>query len=138
MFFSNWFAKRKIAILLFHSVVAGTPPKGTRRFGPETSISSDEFEQIIRKASEKYNILSMDDVWQGKTSDKPGIVLTFDDGFQDNIDIALPILKKFNAPAMIYVTSGFIDRSVNPFEYLLSDVIEKNTEIAIQYSKFER
>jgi peptidoglycan/xylan/chitin deacetylase (PgdA/CDA1 family) len=38
------------------------------------------------------------------------VVLTIDDGYEDCYKYAFPILKKYSAPATIYVTSGFVDR----------------------------
>jgi peptidoglycan/xylan/chitin deacetylase (PgdA/CDA1 family) len=35
-----------------------------------------------------------------------GVVVTFDDGYVNNVEIALPILRELNIPAVIYVTSG--------------------------------
>jgi peptidoglycan/xylan/chitin deacetylase (PgdA/CDA1 family) len=36
------------------------------------------------------------------------VVVTFDDGYQDNFTVAYPILKKYEIPATIFVTTSFI------------------------------
>ncbi len=38
-------------------------------------------------------------------------VLTFDDGYRDNVEIAAPILRRYGAPYAIYVTTGFVERT---------------------------
>lgn len=36
------------------------------------------------------------------------IAVTFDDGYKDNLTVALPLLEKYNLPATIFVSAGFI------------------------------
>lgn len=36
------------------------------------------------------------------------IAITFDDGYKDNLTVALPLLEKYNLPATIFVSAGFI------------------------------
>ena len=39
-------------------------------------------------------------------------VLTFDDGYQDNVSVALPILERNNAPFMMYVPTAALTRTM--------------------------
>src|SRR5260370_11270953 len=39
-------------------------------------------------------------------------VLTFDDGYRDNVEVALPILARYDAPFMMYVPTGALTRSM--------------------------
>jgi peptidoglycan/xylan/chitin deacetylase (PgdA/CDA1 family) len=43
---------------------------------------------------------------------RPFVVLTFDDGYRDNRDVALPILEAHGAPFTIYVPTAAIDRTL--------------------------
>ncbi len=38
-----------------------------------------------------------------------GVVLTFDDGYLDNLEMALPILREFAIPATIYIATGYVN-----------------------------
>ena len=42
--------------------------------------------------------------------EKPAVI-TFDDGYKNNLTIALPILKKYRLPATIFVTAGYVGSS---------------------------
>jgi peptidoglycan/xylan/chitin deacetylase (PgdA/CDA1 family) len=39
---------------------------------------------------------------------RPRVALTFDDGFRDNLTVAVPMLEKYSMPATVFVTPGFI------------------------------
>jgi peptidoglycan/xylan/chitin deacetylase (PgdA/CDA1 family) len=59
-----------------------------------------------------FDLVSLDEAWRRvKTgfSLRPFLHLTFDDGYRDVAEHALPILKRHGAPATLYVTSGFAD-----------------------------
>jgi peptidoglycan/xylan/chitin deacetylase (PgdA/CDA1 family) len=40
---------------------------------------------------------------------RPTVALTFDDGFRNNVDVALPILERYRLPATIFLTTGVVD-----------------------------
>ena len=51
------------------------------------------------------------------------LVLTFDDGYRDNLEFALPVLSARNCPFTIYVATGFTERRVNPWWMTLEAVV---------------
>ena len=38
------------------------------------------------------------------------VAITFDDGYRDNLTVALPLLEKFGLPMTLFVTAGFVGR----------------------------
>lgn len=58
-------------------------------------------------------------------------VLTFDDGYRDNLLHALPVLKPLGAPFTVYVASGLIDRTATPWWIVLEHAIARQDEIAV-------
>ncbi|MAV56498.1 MAG: hypothetical protein CMI79_03090 [Candidatus Pelagibacter sp.] len=66
---------------------------------------------------------------------KKKIVITFDDGYKDNIINALPLLRKYNCPAIIYVTTGFLDNHNTAWWLKVWDIILNCKEIYFDKKK---
>ena len=65
--------------------------------------------KLLRHAG--YRPLSLDDVWaglNGRTPPARGIVLTFDDGYEDNYTVAFPLLKKYGWTGTFFVVTSSI------------------------------
>jgi peptidoglycan/xylan/chitin deacetylase (PgdA/CDA1 family) len=43
---------------------------------------------------------------------KPFAILTFDDGYRDNLTVALPVLERLGAPMTVFVPTGMVTREV--------------------------
>ncbi|MGV6817448.1 MAG: polysaccharide deacetylase family protein [Thiotrichales bacterium] len=61
----------------------------------------------------------------------PKLVLTFDDGYADNLKEALPVCRKHNLPMLVYVTSGFIERTHVAWWHFLEQLILSEPHISI-------
>jgi peptidoglycan/xylan/chitin deacetylase (PgdA/CDA1 family) len=64
---------------------------------------------------EGWSIVSLDECLEKLAgNDRSGryAILTFDDGYRDNVSVALPILERHNAPFMMYVPTGAPTRSM--------------------------
>ena len=122
--------RNKIAWLMFHSVVDESAYNRFDGIGPDVHMRMDEFEKIIRIIHDKHNPVSIEDATKKKLK-KHSIVITFDDGYKNNIEIVKPIIEKYKIPITIYVTTGFIDGSDYPYEQLLASIIKKNRYLKI-------
>jgi len=76
------------------------------------SARPDQFEEQLKYIKKYYNPLTMEQLCElhknkSVLPDK-SIVITFDDGFIDNYNIAFPLLKKYEIPATIFVSTGYI------------------------------
>ncbi len=65
-----------------------------------------------RIAALGYDFVTLDEALLrlGRADAKPFVALTFDDGYRDNVEHALPILEQHGAPFTLFVTTGFADR----------------------------
>lgn len=71
------------------------------------------FDSQIAYLIRNFNIVSIDKIldecrYRTQLEDDT-IAITFDDGYKDNYTHAYPILKKYNAPFTIFVSTGYID-----------------------------
>jgi len=96
--------KKPIPILMYHSIAA--MPKGTVMRSLHVPPKLFKLQMWLLKIM-GYQGLSMSKLQPYLTGDKVGKVvgITFDDGFQNNLTYALPILKKFGFSATCYIIS---------------------------------
>ncbi|MBP3739964.1 MAG: polysaccharide deacetylase family protein [Prevotella sp.] len=104
-------------VLMLHRVV-GQRSDGENR---ELEVTPQFLEQtIIKYRQQGYQFVSIDEacdiISKGHTN-TPFVCLTFDDGYQDNHDIAYPILKHHEVPFAVYVTTGFMDNRLPMWWY---------------------
>ncbi|MBM3607766.1 MAG: polysaccharide deacetylase, partial [Alphaproteobacteria bacterium] len=104
------FTRGQGVIAMFHHV---RPWRG-EAFAPNRLLEiTPEFLGLTIETlrAEGFEIVTLDEALQrlGQTSAKPFAVLTFDDGYRDNLQFALPVLRAQAAPFTLYVTSGFAD-----------------------------
>lgn len=91
----------KQVILVYHGIdEIGSTAYNTR------FISEVMFEKQINFFAQNTQVLSLDDFYSARFSqDKMNICLTFDDGYQNNLTRAIPILEKYKVPATIFTTA---------------------------------
>lgn len=104
-------------ILMLHRVVEQRGEDNNR----ELEITPEFLKQTIEAYRQQgHRFVSIDEaceiISKGHTN-LPFVCLTFDDGYQDNYDIAYPILKQQEVPFAIYVTTGFIDNRLPMWWY---------------------
>lgn len=77
------------------------------------SICIDVFEKQIEYLSKHYDVISMDEFYQryiNRSFKGKEIVITFDDGYLNNLTCAAPILQKHSLPFLIFVSTENIER----------------------------
>lgn len=88
----------------------------------------DNFEKQIQHFKKNYNILSQEEfinsINKGSSSKRKNILITFDDGYENNYINAYPILKHYDAPATIFPVVNLIN-SNNPTWYDFLDLNKK-------------
>ena len=124
------------AVLCFHRILPDQLLDSKK--GPNIEglcYSCFQFEQLLQWLSSNYKLVSMDDLEKHLVSKEKSFViaLTFDDGYKDNKDFALPLLMKYNCPATIYVATRFIGSDTSVWWFELWDYIEENETVSFTY-----
>lgn len=95
----------KLPVLLYHHI-------GPRQSGPHTglTISPKEFERQVRWLAHRgyKGIRPLDWLsWrnEGKLLPNKPVILTFDDGYADTADYALPILQRYGFGAAVFIVT---------------------------------
>ena len=113
----------EVVVLMYHGIVETAPVL------PDWCLlQKDEFEKQIKFLTEHFNVIPLRDAVEGLKNDTikgPTAVITFDDGYQNNYDVAFPILKAYQAPATIYIASKFIDTKSTIWTGVLQDAFSK-------------
>lgn len=78
-------------------------------------VTPDNFEKQILFLKSEYHLLSVDDFFavisKNEKFPERSVLITFDDGYADNLKFALPILEKYSTTALFYICTGNIDTS---------------------------
>lgn len=131
MNYSNYLSKNTCAIFLFHGVIKKKDDDKILNC-IKKHITEKKFYSIIEKLSKKGNSISLDDFLYFKKNKKKlppnSYIITFDDGFYNNLSIAIPILEKFNNKAIFYLTTNFIKKNYMSWTDRIDYAVKKTRE----------
>ena len=94
-----------LLIFLFHAIFTNQAEIKLGHILPQQGITVEHFTRFVtyyRKSG--YHFVSPDDVLQGLDKNGLYVMATFDDGYFNNT-LALPIMEKYNVPALFFITS---------------------------------
>jgi len=98
---------KKLTILIYHSV---NPPH-------PNSVTSENFSKQLQYLLSHFEVIGIyeliDLLNRGEIPSRNSVVLTFDDGYEDNYQYAYPLLKEYDCTATIFVCTGFVNRLVD-------------------------
>lgn len=98
-----------LAILIYHRVLPR--PDSFLRGIPD----ADQFNNILGLLAAHFNVLPLGEAIERlQSEDLPprAVCISFDDGYADNVEIALPILQCHELPATFFVATGYLDGGV--------------------------
>lgn len=132
-----YYHKQNTVVLMYHNILS----PGDTSIYQNTSVNTSiiQFENaIITLLENGYKPLSLNDLYENKNIDDGSkyFVITFDDGYKSNYELAFPVLLYHNVPADIFVNSN-IEQVHFTFSFAqINEMI--STKMIFIHSHFER
>ncbi len=102
---------KRLLVLGWHNVA------GTYAFPSRKEAGRRGFAQQMRALSRMANIVALDDALarlaQGEPLPPRAVAITFDDGYADNLTLAVPILEHLGLPATFFLVPGLLSGEAN-------------------------
>lgn len=99
------FAGKGAIILCYHRVAH--LPESPRRLWVSPERFAEHLDYLVRSCHPISLADLVQGIQNGQVPDK-SVVVTFDDGYADNLWNAKPLLERYGVPATVFVTSGFV------------------------------
>jgi peptidoglycan/xylan/chitin deacetylase (PgdA/CDA1 family) len=110
-----WHRRRnrdRLTVVMFHRVLATDDPRWPTA-DPEYTLSRELFVECLRFFKRHYHVVALDDLLARRLPERP-LLITFDDGWSDNEEYALPALRALGLPAVLFVVADAVGRA-QPF-----------------------
>lgn len=92
-------------ILLYHRVADSPPDPYALCVTPQHFT---EHLEVLRKESQLIRLQQLASALKDGDRPQRAVALTFDDGYANNLYQAKPLLERYDAPATVFVTAGYI------------------------------
>jgi peptidoglycan/xylan/chitin deacetylase (PgdA/CDA1 family) len=105
--------RKQLSILMYHAVVPRPLQVPDWCFLDEAS-----FREQISYVKEHFCVLPLDeavDLLKRDGLKVPTLAITFDDGYQNNYEVAFPVLAQYDCPATIFLSTRYIDSDQMPW-----------------------
>jgi peptidoglycan/xylan/chitin deacetylase (PgdA/CDA1 family) len=100
-------------------------------YDPVISATPKSFRTQIKWLHSRFQIVALDELLSRLQAASPWrelvVLLTFDDGYRDNFDIAVPILREHGVPATFFIPTAFLESPQLPWWDHIAYVIKKTT-----------
>jgi peptidoglycan/xylan/chitin deacetylase (PgdA/CDA1 family) len=131
----RWALRPGLLVVTYHRIgsLASNP-----YYDPVFSATPEAFRAELDVLRKRFRFLRLDEVLPcveaGLSLRDPAALLTFDDGYRDNVDVALPILQELGLPAVFFLVSGFLEKPRLPWWDRIAYVIKHTRVRALSLS----
>jgi hypothetical protein len=99
---------RGVVVLNYHRIGEATGQPWDRTLW---NVDADTFDVQLATLARDAEVVAPEDVLRYARESSRGrrVLVTFDDGYRDNYEIAFPLLRRHGLPATFFPATGFID-----------------------------
>lgn len=131
--FSRWVTRHHPRIFMWHRISNEAEDK---------RVSAQLFERQIRLLLRTFRILPLGELIEchrdnGKVSENIAAV-TFDDGYYDFVENAIPIMEKLKVPSTLFVPTDFLDKKMWLWPDLIRFFLQNTSKEVISIDHFHR
>jgi peptidoglycan/xylan/chitin deacetylase (PgdA/CDA1 family) len=106
----RWARRPGLLVLAYHRI----GPRAEDPFYEGVfSATPEDFAAQLRYLRDHFRLLALDELLNlaeaGFPFDEPSALITFDDGYRDNLELAWPILRDLAAPVALFIPTDFLD-----------------------------
>lgn len=106
------FHRDRLVVLMYHGFTADTAPRGLQNL-EGNHVHVEAFVRQVAYLREHHNVVSLQRVVEAGRGNAPlppyPAVITMDDGYRSNYTLAFPVLRRFQVPAAVFVSTGFVE-----------------------------
>ncbi|MEX1058093.1 MAG: polysaccharide deacetylase family protein [Natronospirillum sp.] len=129
----------KLWILMYHRVL----PKSDTRYAleePGMVVTPETLDLHLRIIKKNFTVVSLS-AWlqqaqQGHALPSHACAVTFDDGWRDNHEHALPLLKQHRVPATLFVVADKVGTDFRFWPNIISELVAQNSPTLAQHALF--
>lgn len=101
-----------LTVVTFHRVMPAAE-RDSAGADPLWTISTELFEEVLGFLARHYSPVTLSDIMASRMGQKAlprrALLITFDDGWRDNLDYAYPLLRRFGMPAALFSTTEILE-----------------------------
>lgn len=101
--------RHRVVVLMYHRIL----PDGADTFSEDSIIvRPGTFSRHLQFLKRHFRLLTVQQLADALRSGQPlpsrGCLVTFDDGWQDNVQHALPLLRQHDVPAVVFLATDYV------------------------------